>query len=225
VRANELHAVKPAAAVQSITERHQAKTKAQSRGDSQRKQKPAVLVDCWYLIHCRTSYAIQPRKVVYHDRRYCIPQSAQPDSSMQRTGSGNRPGNDNNSQWHAERLKSDWRQNEGYETGRLPFADTRNGAVAEPAAELPRYVLSGDTERGEAFTILYVRDAASGRAFVYLPSLDETNYPQRLNEQTRTDYGKYAGKWYPFFNMAQFAGWDELIGKAVAQSAAPKMIQ
>jgi hypothetical protein len=108
---------------------------------------------------------------------------------------------------------------------RLPFADIRDGSVTEPPAELPRYVLSGDTERGEAFTILYVRDAASGRAFVYLPSLGETDYPQRLSEQTATYYGKYAGKWYPFFNMAQFARWDELIGEAVAQSASPQAIQ
>ena len=109
--------------------------------------------------------------------------------------------------------------------GHFPFADIRNGAVAEPPAELARYVLSGDTERGEAFTILYVRDAASGQAFVYLPALDETSYPQRLNEQTRTHYGDHAGKWYPFFNLAQFARWDELIGKAVAQSGASEVTQ
>jgi hypothetical protein len=109
--------------------------------------------------------------------------------------------------------------------GHLPFADMRKGAVAPPAAELPRYVLRGHTERGEAFTILYVRDAATGRAFVYLPALDETRYPQRLKEQTRTHYADHAGQWYPFFNLGQFSAWDELIGKAVAQSGASAVTQ
>ena len=104
-----------------------------------------------------------------------------------------------------------------------PFADISEGAVAEPSPELPRYVLSGDTaERGEAFTILYVRDPSSGRAFVYLPSPNEADYPQHLNDDAVTDYGTYAGKWYPFYREAQFARWDYLIGKAATQSGGPE---
>jgi hypothetical protein len=99
--------------------------------------------------------------------------------------------------------------------GYLPFADIRKGAVAEPPVELSRYVLSGKTERGEIFTILYVRDPSSGYAFVYLPSLNETDYPQHLNDETGTLYPKYAGRWYPFLREAQFATWDHLIGEAV----------
>ena len=101
--------------------------------------------------------------------------------------------------------------------GHLPFADTSKGAVDEPPAELPRYVLSGKTERGETFTILYVRDP-SGRAFVYLPPLTETDHPQHLNEENGAYYAEHAGKWYPFLRVAQFAGWDELIAGAVTQS-------
>jgi hypothetical protein len=102
--------------------------------------------------------------------------------------------------------------------GYRPFADTGHGAVTEPAAELPRYVLRGDTERGDTFTILYVRDPWSGRAFVYLPSPNETAYPQHLKEESGTPYGEYAGKWFPFFREAQFAIWDDLLGKTVTQA-------
>jgi len=101
--------------------------------------------------------------------------------------------------------------------GRLPFADTSKGAVDEPPADLPRYVLSGKTERGETFTILYVRDP-SGHAFIYLPPLSETDHPQHLNEESGAYYAEHAGKWYPFFRLAQFAMWDDLIAGAVAQS-------
>jgi hypothetical protein len=101
--------------------------------------------------------------------------------------------------------------------GRLPFADTTKGAVDEPPADLPRYVLSGKTERRETFAILYVRDP-SGHAFIYLPPLSETDHPQHLNEESGAFYVEHAGKWYPFFRLAQFAMWDDLIAGAVAQS-------
>ena len=101
--------------------------------------------------------------------------------------------------------------------GHLPFADTTKGAVDEPRSDLPRFVLSGKTERGETFTILYVRDP-SGQAFVYLPPLGETDLPQHLNEESGAYYAEHAGKWYPFFRLAQFAMWDDLIAGAVAQS-------
>src|ERR1700721_4012064 len=84
--------------------------------------------------------------------------------------------------------------------GYLPFADTSKGAVDEPPADLPRFVLSGKTERGETFTILYVRDP-SGHAFIYLPPLAETDHPQHLNEESGAYYAEHAGKWYPFFRL------------------------
>ena len=79
-------------------------------------------------------------------------------------------------------------------------------------------MLSGKTERGETFTILYVRDP-SGQAFVYLPPLGETDHPQHLSEESGAYYAEHAGKWYPFFRLAQFAMWDDLIAGAVAQSS------
>jgi hypothetical protein len=102
--------------------------------------------------------------------------------------------------------------------GHLPFADTSKGAVDEPSADLPRYVLRGNTERGETFTIPYVLDP-SGHAFVYLPPLSETDHPQHLNEESGAFYAEHAGKWYPFFREAQFARWDELIAGAAAESS------
>jgi hypothetical protein len=50
-----------------------------------------------------------------------------------------------------------------------------------------------------------------------MPPLSETDHPQHLNESDAY-YTEHAGKWYPFFRLAQFAMWDDLIAGGVAQS-------
>ena len=55
-------------------------------------------------------------------------------------------------------------------------------------------------------------------AFVYMPPQSETEHPQHLNEESGAYFAEHAGKWYPFFRLAQFAMWDDLVAGAVAPS-------
>jgi hypothetical protein len=103
--------------------------------------------------------------------------------------------------------------------GWVTFADINSGAVPEPAADLPRYVLAGYTAEGSKwYTVLYVWDRSSGRALVYLPGPSETEY-YRVNYGNNIAYAQLAGKWYGVLNRGSFEGWADIVRRALPQTS------
>lgn len=105
----------------------------------------------------------------------------------------------------------------GAVTRELDFADWSGGAVAAPAALLTRYDVrffceprrAGDLPR-RCYGVRYVRDAARGAGFIYLPKHGEAN---SSSDDNAIVHG-VEGSWF-----RSTPKWDELVGAVIAKRA------
>jgi hypothetical protein len=102
-------------------------------------------------------------------------------------------------------------------TGEYDFADWAAGSVSAPAAVLTRYDVrffceprrAGDLPR-RCYGVRYVRDAARGAGFIYLPKHGE---PNSSSDGNAIVHG-VEGSWF-----RSTPKWDKLVGAVIAKQA------